>query len=90
MAKPTEHELQQALRAASFLRDNGRDSRHLAKSLIYLERRVRQLERVAQLAERYMHAGHDQQLHSKLVRALHETRHDEARESRQPLKVLGL
>lgn len=90
MSKPTKRELQLAVNAAEFLRENGKDSRYLAKSLLYLEHRVEMLEKVFELTERYLHAGHDEHVHARLVRAIHTARNDEAREKNEPLKVLGL
>ena len=70
MGKPTKEQMQQALVAAERLRDLDLDEDHLGKTLLYLNQRQQLLERVFEAAKHYLHAGHDQHEHTRLVQAV--------------------
>jgi hypothetical protein len=48
-----------------------RDPRHLGKTMLYLEQRRGYLEKVFELADRFLRAGQDEQNHALLLRAIH-------------------
>jgi hypothetical protein len=69
--KPTEQEYATALRTAELLHVEARDPRHLGKSLLYLDERRRYLEKVLELADRFLRTGQDEHPHALLLKAIH-------------------
>jgi len=69
--KPTEDEYATALRTAEVLHVEARDPRHLGKALLYLEQRRERLEKVLELADRFLRTGQDEQTHALLLKAIH-------------------
>lgn len=70
MGMPTDSELKEALATAAEMREQGHDSHHIAKSLLNLNYRVKQLEKVLQAAERYYHSGMAVQEQTRLKLAI--------------------
>jgi len=87
--KPTGQEMEQALTEAARLED-GDDEQHLGKTLLYLHRRVVELERIRELTERYVLLGQAVDEHARLVRALQAAREHERLESGQDAAEFGL
>lgn len=75
MSMPTRQELEAALAEAERLRTRDEDSHHLAKCLIYLNRRDRVLERLLEAVEHYLNSGHAQHEHARLIKAVDAARH---------------
>jgi hypothetical protein len=48
-----------------------RDPRHLGKTMLYLEQRRSYLEKVFELADRFLRTGQDEQNHALLLKAIH-------------------
>ena len=48
-----------------------RDPRHLGKALLYLDQRRDLLEKVLELADRFLLSGQEVQVHSQLLKAIH-------------------
>jgi CBS domain-containing protein len=69
--KPEVTEYHTALRTAGTLCDEGRDPRHLGKTLVYLDQRRALLEDVLELADRFLLTGQDEQTHALLLKAIH-------------------
>jgi len=69
--RPTDAEYATALRTAEVLHVEARDPRHLGKALLYLEQRRGLLEKVLELADRFLRAGQDEQTHALLLKAIH-------------------
>jgi CBS domain-containing protein len=69
--KPELAEYHTALRTAGALCDEGRDPRHLGKSLQYLDQRRALLEEVLALADRFLVDVQDEQAHALLLKAIH-------------------
>jgi CBS domain-containing protein len=69
--KPTADEYHTALRAADALHVEERDTRYLGKTLLYLDQRRDQLEKVLELAYRFLLSGQDVQVHALLLKAIH-------------------
>ena len=69
--KPSPQETDIALRTAELLHVEERDPRHLGKTLLYLDQRVSYLEKVLELADRFLLSGQDVQVHALLLKAIH-------------------
>ena len=69
--KPTAAEYDIALRTAEVLHVEARDPRHLGKALLYLDQRRDLLEKVLELADRFLLSGQEVQVHSQLLKAIH-------------------
>jgi CBS domain-containing protein len=69
--KPTVDEYATALHTAEVLHVEARDPRHLGKSLLYLDQRRGLLEKVLELADRFLLTGQDEQTHALLLKAVH-------------------
>jgi CBS domain-containing protein len=69
--KPTDDEYVTALRTATTLHVEARDPRYLGKAMLYLEQRRSYLERVLELADRFLRTGQDEHTHALLLKAIH-------------------
>lgn len=69
--KPTDDEYRLALRTAETLHVEERDPRYLGKAMLYLDQRRSYLEKVAELADRFLLTGQDEHVHALLLKALH-------------------
>jgi CBS domain-containing protein len=69
--KPTDAEYLVALQTAEVLHVEARDLRHLGKTLLYLDQRRRYLEKVLELADRFLLTGQDEHVHALLLKAIH-------------------
>jgi acetoin utilization protein AcuB len=63
-------EMREATQLAARAADLGDDSGKMARALLHAESRLRVLENVLLSADRYVHAGQDQNLHRLLVKAI--------------------
>lgn len=68
--KPSVSEYATALQAARTLHVEEHDPKSLGKTLLYLDQRVGYLERVLNLADRFLHAGLEEHAHSLLLQAI--------------------
>jgi len=69
--KPSAEEYASALRTAQVLHVEARDPRFLGKSMLYLDQRCSYLERVGELADRFLRTGQDEHVHALLLKAIH-------------------
>lgn len=69
--KPGVDERAAALTTARMLHVEARDPRYLGKTLLYLEQRNAFLEKVFELADRFLLTGQDVQVHALLLKAIH-------------------
>ena len=69
--KPTADEYHTAMRTAEVLHVEERDPRHLGKTLLYLDQRRDYLEKVLELADRFLLSGQEVQVHAQLLKAIH-------------------
>ncbi len=90
MLKPTDHELQAALAEAERLREQGADPHYLARSLYYLDHRVRLLEAVFDAAKNYLQFGQEEHEHAILANAIEAARSGELHDREQDDETLGL
>jgi hypothetical protein len=72
--KPDENELRMALDEAERIRDADKDDHCLAKSLLYLNVRNKELEQVFEHVEKYLKFGLPVEEHSLLVKLVDELR----------------
>ncbi len=75
--KPTDDEYATALRTAEVLHVEARDPRFLGKAMLYLEQRRSYLEKVLELADRFLRTGQDEQTHALLLKAIHAAKRTE-------------
>jgi CBS domain-containing protein len=69
--KPTGEEYATAMRTAQLLHVEARDPRFLGKSMLYLDQRLGLLEKVLELADRFLRTGQDEHTHALLLKAIH-------------------
>jgi len=69
--KPTDEEYATALRTAEVLHVEARDPRYLGKAMLYLDQRRGLLEKVLELADRFLRTGQDEHTHALLLKAIH-------------------
>jgi len=69
--KPTDEEYAAAMRTAEVLHVEARDPRYLGKAMLYLDQRRGLLEKVLELADRFLRTGQDEHTHALLLKAIH-------------------
>ena len=69
--KPTHDEYATAMRTAQLLHVEARDPRYLGKAMLYLDQRRELLEKVLELADRFLRTGQDEHTHALLLKAIH-------------------
>ena len=69
--RPTADEYQTALHTAETLHVEARDPRYVGKALLYLDQRRSYLEKVSELADRFLLTGQDEHVHALLLKAIH-------------------
>ena len=70
MSKPTEEELETALKMAAQMRDNKEDPCFIAKSLLSHNYRIKYLEEIMRSADRYINHGMSEQERSHLIHTI--------------------
>jgi len=90
MGMPTEEELEEALREAAQMREQGEDPHYVAKSLLNLHYQVEQLERVLTAAELYLHSGMAITEHQRLKKAIEDARRAIRRSAGEDAESFGL
>jgi enoyl-CoA hydratase/carnithine racemase len=91
MSKPTAQELAEALELAKQMREQGKDTHFIAKSLLSHHYRIGYLEEVLYTVERYLRSGMSENEHRRLLKALDKARQAEARTAKEiPEEGLGL
>jgi len=69
--RPCDAEWSTAMQTANVLHVEARDPRFLGKTMLYLEQRNAYLEKVLELADRFLLSGQDVQVHALLLKAIH-------------------
>lgn len=77
--RASQHELEQALRAAHAMREAGNDPDHLAKALLSEHERLQDWLKVIAATKLFLRSGMATTEHARLVKTLHEI---EARDAR--------
>ena len=90
MAKPTEEELDTALKWAIEMREKEIDPFFVAKALLSHNYRIKHLEKVLKAADRYINMGMADRERTKLIKIIEKAKETEARTSQQERDRFGL
>ena len=90
MPKPTDEELETALKTAVSMRENGDDPFNLAKCLLSHNFRMKHMEQVLAIADRYCNMGMAQRELTHLVRAIDKAKNTESYTSQTQEERFGL
>ena len=78
MSKPTEEELETALKMAAQMRDKKIDPFFIAKSLLSHNYRIKYLEEIMHAADRYINRGMSEQEKTHLIRTIEKVKDAES------------
>lgn len=78
MSKPTEEELETALKMAAQMRDKKIDPFFIAKSLLSHNYRIKYLEEIMHAADRYINRGMSEQEKTHLIRTIEKAKDTES------------
>ena len=78
MSKPTEEELETALKMAAQMRDKKIDPFFIAKSLLSHNYRIKYLEDILNVADRYINHGMSEQEKTHLIRTIEKVKDAES------------
>ncbi len=90
MGTPTEEELDEALKEAQRMREQGEDPHHVAKALLNLDYRNGFLINVLHAAENYLNSGMAEREHTQLVKAIEKARAADDLGAHRERPALGL
>ena len=90
MSKPTDNELKIALKTAIEMKEHDNDEHFIAKTLINHHYRIKYLEDVLIIADRYMNHGMADHEHTQLLRAIEKAKEAEDRTSGNEHEDFGL
>lgn len=90
MSKPTEEELQAALKMAAQMRDKNIDPFFIAKALLSHNYRIKYLEEILQAADRYINRGMSEQEKTHLIRTIEKIKDAESFTSGKERDSFGL
>lgn len=90
MSKPTEEELQIALKMATQMRDNKIDPFFIAKTLLSHNYRIKYLEETLRAADRYINLGMAEQERTHLIRTIEKAKDAESYTSGKERDSFGL
>ena len=90
MSKPSEEELETALKMAAQMRDEKMDPFFIAKSLLSHNYRIKYLEEIMRSADRYINQGMSEQERSHLIRTIEKAKDAESFTSGEVRDSFGL
>ena len=90
MSKPSEEELETALKIAAQMRDKNMDPFFVAKSLLSHNYRIKYLEEIMKSADRYINHGMSEQERSHLIRTIEKAKDAESFTSGKSRNSFGL
>jgi len=90
MSKPSEKELDSALKMAEQMRDKKIDPFFVAKSLLSHNYRIKYLEEVMRAADRYINHGMSEQEKTRLIRTIDKAKDSESLTSGEKRSNFGL
>ncbi len=90
MSKPSEEELETALKMAANMRDKKIDPFFIAKTLLSHNYRIKHLEEVLQAADRYINFGMSEQERTHLIRAIEKAKDIDSYTSGKRSESFGL
>ena len=90
MPKPTDEELEMAIKKAVEMRENNDDRYNLAKCLLSHNFRIKNLEAVLTIADRYCNMGMSERERTNLIRAIEKAKNLESYTSQKEQGRFGL
>lgn len=90
MSKPTEEELETALKMAAQMRDKKIDPFFIAKALLSHNYRIKYLEEILKSADRYINHGMSEQEKTRLTRTIEKVKDAESFTSGEARSGFGL
>jgi len=90
MSKPTEEELETALKMAAQMRDENDDPFFIAKALLSHNYRIKYLEEILHTADRYINLGMSEQERTHLIRTIEKAKDAESYTSARERDSFGL
>ena len=90
MPKPTDEELELAIKTAVAMRENNEDPFNLAKCLLSHNFRMKHLEEVLTIADRYFNMGMSDRERANLIRAIEKAKNLESYTSQKEQERFGL
>lgn len=90
MSKPSEEELETALKTAAQMRDNDNDPFFVAKALLSHNYRIRYLEEIMHVADRYLNHGMSEQERTHLIRTIEKAKDAESFTANKERDSFGL
>ncbi len=90
MPKPTDEELERAIKTAISMRENDTDPDNLAKCLLSHNYRIKYLEEVLTSADRYLNMGMSERERTHLIRAIQKAKNAESYTSQTEQERFGL
>jgi len=90
MSKPSEEELETALKMAAQMRDKKIDPFFVAKSLLSHNYRIKHLEEILLMADRYINHGMAENERTHLIRAIEKLKDNESYTSGKSRDSFGL
>jgi hypothetical protein len=90
MPKPTEEELDNAIKMAIQMREKGIDPFSVAKTLLSHNYRIKYLEEVLKAADRYLNMGMSERERTNLLGAINKAKAAESHTAQQEQESFGL
>jgi len=90
MSKPSEEELETALKTAAQMRDDENDPFFVAKALLSHNYRIRYLEEIMHVADRYLNHGMSEQERTHLIRTIEKAKDAESFTANKERDSFGL
>jgi hypothetical protein len=90
MSKPSEEELETALKTAAQMRDDENDPFFVAKALLSHNYRIRYLEEIMHVADRYLNHGMSEQERIHLIRTIEKAKDAESFTANKERDSFGL
>ncbi|HHJ35176.1 MAG TPA: hypothetical protein ENJ87_05365 [Gammaproteobacteria bacterium] len=90
MSKPTEEELETALKMSAQMRDKKIDPFYIAKSLLSHNSRIKYLEEIMKAADRYINRGMSEQEKTHLIRTIEKAKDEESLAEGETRSSFGL
>jgi len=90
MSKPTDEEIEIALKMSAQMRDRNIDPFFIAKTLLSNNYRIKHLEEILRTADRYINCGMSEQARSQLIRAIEKAKDTESYTTNRERDRFGL
>ena len=90
MAKPTDEQLESAIKMAIQMREKRIDPFFVAQTLLSHNYRIKHLEEVLRAADRYLNMGMSERERTNLLKAIEDAKNAESRTANQQRESFGL